>query len=139
MAYTSPIIPSAANIYNNQQPYPYPTQAAPAGMYYQPPYQQSFQITRVNGENGAKAFQMPPNSSIILLDESKAKVYIKETDGASYPKLSCYKLVPEEEEVKESADMEKQFKAIDDRVKVLERWVLNSKKVLKEEQDKEKE
>ena len=76
---------------------------------------------------------------IILLDESKAKVYIKETDGASYPKLSCYKLVPEEEEAKESADMEKQFKAIDDRVKVLERWVLNSKKVLKEEQGKEKE
>lgn len=39
MAYTSPIIPNAANIYNNQQPYPYPAQAAPVNMYYQPSYQ----------------------------------------------------------------------------------------------------
>ena len=146
MAYTSPIIPSAANIYNNQQPYPYPTQAAPAGMYYQPPYQQSFQITKVNGENGAKAFQMPPNSSIILLDESNPKVYIKETDGASYPKLSVYKLVPDEDlirteaEIKDKNDKSKeQIKKLEERIAVLERFVTNSKAIAAKNEAKAKE
>ena len=141
MAYTSPIIPSAANIYNNQQPYPYPAQAAPAGMYYQPPYQQSFQITKVNGENGAKAFQMPPNSSIILLDESNPKVYIKETDGASYPKLSVYKLVPDTDtEIKDNEDKSKeQIKKLEERIAVLERFVTNSKAIAAKNEAKAKE
>ena len=141
MAYTSPIIPSANNIYNNQQPYPYPAQAAPAGMYYQPPYQQPFQITKVNGENGAKAFQMPPNSSIILLDESNPKVYIKETDGASYPKLSVYKLVPDTDEKKEEEEKvsEGQIKKLEERIAVLERFVTNSKAIAAKNEAKAKE
>ena len=139
MAYTSPIIPSA-NVYN-QQTYPYPAQAAPAGMYYQPPYQQSFQITKVNGENGAKAFQMPPNSSIILLDESNPKVYIKETDGASYPKLSVYKLVPDTDEKKEEEEKvsEDQIKKLEERIAVLERFVTNSKAIAAKNEAKAKE
>lgn len=139
MAYNSPIIPSA-NVYN-QQTYPYPAQAAPAGMYYQPPYQQSFQITKVNGENGAKAFQMPPNSSIILLDESNPKVYIKETDGASYPKLSVYKLVPDTDEKKEEEEKvsEDQIKKLEERIAVLERFVTNSKAIAAKNEAKAKE
>jgi hypothetical protein len=139
MAYNSPIIPGA-NVYN-QQTYPYPAQAAPAGMYYQPPYQQSFQITKVNGENGAKAFQMPPNSSIILLDESNPKVYIKETDGASYPKLSVYKLVPDTDtEIKTEDDKSKdQIKKLEERIAVLERFVTNSKAIAAKNEAKQKE
>lgn len=139
MAYNSPIIPSA-NVYN-QGTYPYPAQAAPAGMYYQPPYQQSFQITKVNGENGAKAFQMPPNSSIILLDESSPKVYIKETDGASYPKLSVYKLVPDTDEKKEEEEKvsEDQIKKLEERIAVLERFVTNSKAIAAKNEAKQKE
>lgn len=139
MAYNSPIIPSA-NVYN-QGTYPYPAQAAPAGMYYQPPYQQSFQITKVNGENGAKAFQMPPNSSIILLDESNPKVYIKETDGASYPKLSVYKLVPDTDaEIKDENDKSKdQIKKLEERIAVLERFVTNSKAIQAKNEAKAKE
>lgn len=141
MAYNSPIIPNGANIHNNQQPYPYPAQAVPANMYYQPPYQQSFQITKVNGENGAKAFQMPPNSSIILLDESNPKVYIKETDGASYPKLSVYKLVPDTDtEIKEENDKSKdQIKKLEERIAVLERFVTNSKAIAAKNEAKQKE
>lgn len=141
MAYASPIIPSANNLYNNQQPYPYPAQTAPVNMYYQPPYQQSFQITKVNGENGAKAFQMPPNSSIILLDESNPKVYIKETDGASYPKLSVYKLVPDTDaEIKDENDKSKdQIKKLEERIAVLERFVTNSKAIAAKNEAKQKE
>ena len=132
MAYNtqSPIIP---NGYYQNQYYP--------GMQPQPIYQQqvpSFQITKVNGENGAKAFQMPPNSSIILLDESNPKVYIKETDGASYPKLSKYKLVPDDDDSlpEDKGVVEKQLKDVEDRLKVVEKWVLNSKKAMLDEEKK---
>jgi hypothetical protein len=110
-------------------------------MYYQPPYQQSFQITKVNGENGAKAFQMPPNSSIILLDESSPKVYIKETDGASYPKLSVYKLVPDTDtEIKDENDKSKErIKKLEERIAVLERFVTNSKAIAAKNEAKAKE
>ena len=136
MAYNSPIIPSA-NVYN-QGTYPYSAQAAPAGMYYQPPYQSPMQITVVNGDNGARAFQMPPNSSIILLDESRRKVFIKETDGASYPKLSKYKLVPDDDDSlpEDKGVVEKQLKDVEDRLKVVEKWVLNSKKAMLDEEKK---
>lgn len=139
MAYNSPIIPNGG-VYN-QQTYPYPAQSAPVNMYYQPPYQQSFQITKVNGENGAKAFQMPPNSSIILLDESNPKVYIKETDGASYPKLSVYKLVPDTDEKKEEEEKvsEDQIKKLEERIAVLERFVTNSKAIAAKNEAKAKE
>ena len=53
---------------NFWQPY-----ATPYQTRYNAP-QQAFgsklEVIRVNGKNGAEAFQMPPNSSIILLDES---------------------------------------------------------------------
>ena len=135
MAYNAqtPIIP---NGYYQNQYYP--------SMQPQPIYQQqvpSFQITKVNGENGAKAFQMPPNSSIILLDESNPKVYIKETDGASYPKLSVYKLVPDTDEKKEEEEKvsEDQIKKLEERIAVLERFVTNSKAIAAKNEAKAKE
>jgi hypothetical protein len=135
MAYNTqtPIIP---NGYYQNQYYP--------SMQPQPIYQQqvpSFQITKVNGENGAKAFQMPPNSSIILLDESSPKVYIKETDGASYPKLSVYKLVPDTDKKKEEEEKvsENQIKKLEERIAVLERFVTNSKSIAAKNEAKQKE
>ena len=134
MAYNaqSPII---ANGYYQNQYYP---SLQPQPIYQQTP---SFQITRVNGENGAKAFQMPPNSSIILLDESRAKVYIKETDGASYPKLSIYKLVPDtEDKLKdENCESKEQIKKLEERIAVLERFVTNSKAIAAKNEAKQKE
>lgn len=52
------------------------------------------EVVRVNGENGAKAYQLPPNSSILLLDESAPIVWLKVTDGASYPTITGYKITP---------------------------------------------
>ena len=42
------------------------------------------QVTRVSGENGANAFQMGPNSSALLLDETAPIVWFVQTDGAGY-------------------------------------------------------
>lgn len=52
------------------------------------------QIIRVNGENGARAFQMMPNSSCLLLDETNPIVWLVQTDGAGYKTTTPYKIEP---------------------------------------------
>lgn len=73
---------------------------------YQPfmPQQPSFQswgqnlqrqeIIRVNGENGARAYQLAPNSSAMLLDESAPLVWLVQTDGAGYKTTTPYTITP---------------------------------------------
>lgn len=66
-------------------------------MYNYNPYQFQYQkteVVRVNGRNGAEAYQLAPNSSILLLDESSPIVWLKTTDGAGYPTLTPYKIEP---------------------------------------------
>lgn len=41
-------------------------------------------LTRVTGIDGAKAYQMPPNSTVALFDNNEDLMYIKITDGAGY-------------------------------------------------------
>lgn len=55
---------------------------------------QRTEIVRVNGRNGAEAYQMAPNSSALLLDETAAIVWFKQTDGAGYPNLTPYSITP---------------------------------------------
>ena len=52
------------------------------------------QITRVNGRNGADAFRMAPNSSILLMDENDPIVWMKQTDGAGYATVTPYTVSP---------------------------------------------
>lgn len=52
------------------------------------------QITRVNGRNGADAFRMAPNSSILLMDENDPIVWLKQTDGAGYATVTPYTVTP---------------------------------------------
>lgn len=67
---------------------------------YNMPYGQQVQqpqpcsITKVSGENGAKAFAMAANSSVLLLDETAPLVWLKTTDGAGYPTLTPYTITP---------------------------------------------
>lgn len=51
---------------------------------------------KVNGEPGARAFNMPPNSSVLLLDESAPIVWLKTTDGAGYATLKPFTITPYE-------------------------------------------
>ena len=55
------------------------------------------EVVRVNGRNGAEAYQMPPNSSTLLLDTSAPIVWLKTTDGAGYPSLQAYGITPMKE------------------------------------------
>ena len=61
--------------------------------YQQPQVQQS-QVVRVNGENGARAFQIGANSSALLLDESGLMVWLVTSDGAGYKTVSAYDITP---------------------------------------------
>ena len=74
-------------------------------MYYSPFNQfQNYSIrqesiTRVTGEEGAKAYQMAPNSSAALFDGDEDIFYLKTTDGAGFPTIRKFKF----EEMKEKA------------------------------------
>lgn len=52
------------------------------------------EVIRVNGEGGANAYQMMPNSSALLLDETAPIVWLVTTDGAGYKSVQPYEIKP---------------------------------------------
>jgi hypothetical protein len=61
---------------------------------YNPYQQQRVEIVKVNGEGGARAYNLPANSSILLLDETQPLIWVKQTDGAGYPTITAYDIQP---------------------------------------------
>lgn len=55
---------------------------------------QNQQVIKVNGSNGAQAYQLAPNCSALLLDETAPRVFLAQTDGAGYKTITAYKLEP---------------------------------------------
>lgn len=47
-------------------------------------------LIRVNGIDGAKAYQMPPNSTVALFDGNEDVMYIKSTDGAGFGNIRMF-------------------------------------------------
>ena len=63
--------------------------------FQQPVYQpQPSMVTKVNGENGARAYQIGANSSALLLDESGLMVWLVTSDGAGYKTVTPYDITP---------------------------------------------
>ena len=56
------------------------------------PYQsyQPQQLIRVSGIDGARAYQMPPNSTAALFDSNEDVMYIRTTDGAGFPTIRTF-------------------------------------------------
>lgn len=52
------------------------------------------QVTKVNGEGGANAYSMGPNSSALLLDASGTMIWAVTTDGAGYKTVCPYDITP---------------------------------------------
>lgn len=112
-------------MYNNQNftgylPWPYnqginaPPSLTPTSVNF--PHNE---VIRVNGENGAKAYQMAPNSSVLLLDETAPIVWLKTTDGAGYPTITGYNISPIE--TKENVGVtSSEYSKLDERIKRLE-------------------
>ena len=86
---------------------------------YQTPYlpqlrQQSQSIQYVNNKQSAEAYQLAPNSSVILMDSNQARFYMKQTDASGMATLKAYDFKEAKEERPEEyvtkAEFEK-FKA----------------------------
>lgn len=99
-------------MYNYYNPYAQPT-PTPYGVNRQ-------EVVRVNGKNGAEAYQMAPNSSILLLDETAPIVWLKTTDGASYPTLSGYRITPIETQVSTTS---MDYSKLEERIAKIEEYI----------------
>lgn len=76
------------------------------------------QIIKVNGRGGAEAYQMPPNSQVLLLDETQPILWLKQTDGAGYPSLNAYDIKPHEEKpVPDMKSLEERIAKIEEAIK----------------------
>ena len=88
------------------------------------------QIIKVNGRNGAEAYQMPPNSQVLLLDETQPLLWLKQTDGAGYPTLNAYDIKPHEEKpVPDYNTLEERIAKIEEVLKNESYHTNNSRKV----------
>lgn len=58
------------------------------------PYQQQYkQYAFVNGIEGAKAFQMPTNQTMLLMDSDKPIVFMKTTDNLGKANIRYFNLI----------------------------------------------
>ena len=75
------------------------------------------QVVRVNGENGARTYQLGANSSALLLDESGLMVWLVTSDGAGYKTVSAYDITPHQ--VAPAPD----YGSLEERIKKLEEYM----------------
>lgn len=83
------------------------------GMYpFQTPLiQQTQNIQYVNGRQSAESYQMAPNSSVILMDSSKARFYMKQTDASGMATVKAYDFTEAEEDKPAEYVTKKEFEA----------------------------
>lgn len=80
----------------------------------QSPPPPQMEVIVVHGQGGADAFQMGPNSSVLLLDDTAPVVWLKKTDGAGYATLIDYDITKREHPA------EPDYNALMDRIAKLE-------------------
>lgn len=84
----------------------------------QPPQRQ---IDKVNGREGANAFPMGPNSSVILADLNDPIVWVVVTDSAAYKTISPFSITPyKEDKPVMTSDLEAKFEALVTRMDTME-------------------
>lgn len=100
--------------------YPYNNQNQLSQLLLQQAIQPQTQtkVVEVTGRAGAESYQLGPDSSILLLDNTAPIVWLVKSDGAGYKTLSAYDIKPHEEE--KPID---HFKELEDRITKLEETV----------------
>ena len=77
--------------------YPYYQQYSQPNWYYAPSGVTSQPVNglvSVTGMEGAKAYQLPSNSSMPLFDKDEDILYVKTTDGAGFPTIRAFRFEP---------------------------------------------
>ena len=80
-------------------------------------YQPKTEIIHVNGENGARAFQMMPNSQALLLDDTAPLVWLASTDGAGYKTVVPYTITPYKPKVINLEDVEARLTKVEELIR----------------------
>ena len=70
-------------MYGNQFPYPYQ-------QGYHPTFQHKQEVMKVNGRASAQSIQLPPNSSVLALDNTAPIVWLCVSDGAGMVTATPY-------------------------------------------------
>ncbi len=141
--YTNPYQNFSPNQFSQSNPYsPYygqqvaqPSQQAPVA-----PIQPTTSIIQVTGVDGAKAYQMAPNSSVALFDLTGDRFFIKSSDAANFPTMKSFVFKEEVQEAPnktESAEdlsatylTRKEFEERDKTIEELRTTVEDLKKML---------
>ena len=84
----------------------------------QPQIGQPTKVVEVTGRAGAEAYQLAPDSSILLLDNTAPIVWLVKTDGAGYKSMIPYDIKVHAEE--KPAD---HFKELEERISKLEETI----------------
>ena len=90
------------------------------GMFpYQPTplLQQPQTIQYVNGKQSAEAYQMPVNSSVILMDSNQARFYMKQTDASGVATIKAYDFTESEEDKPKEYVTKQEFEAFKAKMK----------------------
>lgn len=70
------------------------------------PQEQTQNLIRVNGMEGAKTYQMSANSTVALFDSNEDIMYIKTTDGAGFPSIRTFSFTEVKEENKSTQQVD---------------------------------
>ena len=102
-------------------------------------------LTRVTGIDGAKAYQMPPNSVAALFDDSYDIMYVKSTDGAGFPTIRIFDFYEHKEETpvqKQSVNFEnfatkQELQTLQSQIEEVKGMILNGKQSVPEQQSEQ--
>ena len=88
---------------------------------YQPYQQPINNLTRVTGIEGARMYQMPPNSTVALFDGGEDIFYVKSTDGAGFPTIRAFRFEEIQQQPVPQADYvtHEEFAALSRKIDVL--------------------
>lgn len=89
-----------------------------------------YEIVKVNGEAGAHAFQMAPNSSIFLADATNSNlIWLVQTDGAGYLTATPLDVMVHQEKQQPSiGSLEERIKSLEEKYEQLNSGFSKSKK-----------
>lgn len=102
-------------------------------------------LTRVTGIDGAKAYQMPPNSVAALFDDSYDIMYVKSTDGAGFPTIRIFDFYEHKEETsvqKQSVNFEnfatkQELQTLQSQIEEVKGMISNGKQSVPEQQSEQ--
>lgn len=99
-------------------------------------------LIRVTGIEGAKAFQMPPNSVAALFDDANDIFYVKSTDGAGFPTIRIFDFYEHKEEAPiqqqpinaENFATKQELQTLQSQIEEMKGMILNGKQSVPEQQ-----